>query len=145
MIGSDPGDQPEVDAEVHGPARGGYSEKVLEHFRNPRNVGACEDADGVGRAENPVSGASIYLYLQIADGRISRATFQAQGCTATIASASVATELIQNQEIDSVVRISRGEIDRSLGGLPPARRHAAALAEEAARTAVEDYLARNNG
>ena len=145
MSGSVGEDLADVQTEGQVVSPGGYSATVLEHFRNPRNVGTFDDADGVGRAENPASGASIFLYLRISNDRISKATFQAQGCTATIASASLVTEMVLNQGIDSVARISRRDIDRSLGGLPPTRRHAAALAEEAARAAVEDYLVRRSG
>ena len=138
-------DQSEAEARGQETASGGYSATVLEHFRNPRNVGVLENPHALGHAENPASGASIHLYLRIVDDRVCKAAFQAQGCTATIASASLVTEMILNRGIDSVARISRREIDRSLGGLPPTRRHAAALAEEAARAAVEDYLVRRIG
>ena len=145
MRGAGSARQSRVDAVSEDAASGVYSPTALEHFRNPRNVGVIEDADGVGCAENPASGASIVLYLQVSDDRVRSATFQAQGCAATIASASVATEMIQGQGIDSVARISRRQIERSLGGLPPTRKHSAALVEEAVRAAVEDYGERRGG
>ncbi len=119
-----------------------YTEIVLDHFKNPRNVGVLQDSDGVGRVENPASGASIALYLQIVDDRVTRATFQTQGCTATIAASSMLTEMVVDRRVGQAEAISRAEIEAALGGLPPTRKHAAALAEDAVRAAVVDYRTR---
>lgn len=119
-----------------------YTEIVLDHFKNPRNVGMLQHPDAVGRVENPASGASIVLYLQIVDEVVSRATFQTQGCTATIAASSVLTEMAVGRRVEEAEAISRVEIEGALGGLPPTRRHAAALAEDAVRAAVVDYRLR---
>ncbi len=116
-----------------------YTETVLDHFRNPRNVGAQPDADAVGRAENPASGASMELYLRVFDGRIHLATFQIQGCTASIAAGSMATEMTVGRTVSEAAAITRTEIEGALGGLPATRKHAAALAEQAIRAAIADY------
>ena len=121
---------------------GAYTEVVLDHFRNPRNVGVLEDPDAVGRAENPVSGASIELFLRIREDRVFQATCQAQGCTATIAASSVLTEMLVGRTVGEVGGILRTEIEGILGGLPPTRKHVADLAEDVARAAVEDYRVR---
>jgi nitrogen fixation NifU-like protein len=119
-----------------------YTEIVLDHFKNPRNVGMLQDPDALGRVENPASGASIVLYLQIVDEVVSQATFQTQGCTATIAASSMLTEMAVGRKVEEAEAISRVEIEEALGGLPPTRRHAAALAEDAVRAAVVDYRLR---
>jgi nitrogen fixation NifU-like protein len=116
-----------------------YTETVLDHFGNPRNVGVQADADAVGRAENPASGASMELYLRVLDGRIQRATFQIQGCTASIAAGSMATEMTAGRTVSEAAAITRTEIEEALGGLPATRKHAAALAEQAIRAAIADY------
>lgn len=115
-----------------------YSSLTLDHFRNPRNVGTLDAPSAFGHAENPASGASLDLYLDLdADGIICGAVFQAQGCTATIAAASVATELLRGRRLADDPVVSRGELASALGQLPPARRHAYRLIEDAIHSAVE--------
>ena len=119
-----------------------YSETVLDHFRNPRNVGCLEIADAFGQAENPASGASLELWLRVAGREIVRATFQAQGCTATIAAGSMLTELLPGKTLEQAGRLSRADIETALDGLPATRKHAAFLAEDVTRAAVADCQAR---
>ncbi len=119
-----------------------YSEIALDHFRNPRNAGTMHDADGVGSVENPASGAVVSLQLKIVDERIVRAVFQAQGCTATIAAASVLTEMVAGLSVAAAGAVSRADVETRLGGLPPTRRHAAALARDSVRAAVADFRSR---
>jgi len=120
-------------------SRSAYSEVVLDHFKNPRNVGILVNPDAFGKAENPASGASIQLFLEIKGQRVFRATFQAQGCTATIAASSVLTEMLIGLTIDEIETISRLEIEKILDGLPPTRKHAADLAKDVARSAAKNY------
>ena len=115
-----------------------YSEITLDHFRNPRNAGAMRDADAVGCVENPASGAVVSLQLKVDDERVVRAMFQAQGCTATIAAASILTEMVAGLPVAAAAAVTRADVEARLGGLPPARRHAAALARDAVRAALAD-------
>jgi nitrogen fixation NifU-like protein len=121
---------------------GVYSEIVLDHFRAPRNVGELADANAVGRAGNPVSGAELALFLRVENGRICRVSFQSQGCTATIAAGSMLTELVQGRTLEAAAGLSRMDVEAALGGLPSTRRHAAALAVDAIRAAVADFQSR---
>jgi len=116
-----------------------YTETVVSHFRHPQNAGVLAAPDAVGHAENPASGAVLKLYLQVTEGCITRATFLAQGCTATIAAGSALTEMLAGRTIAETAGISHAEIEGVLGGLPPTRRHAAFLAEDALRSATDAY------
>ena len=119
-----------------------YSEIALDHFRNPRNAGTMHDADGAASVENPASGAVVSLQLRIVDECVVRAKFQAQGCTATIAAASAVTVMVSGLPVAAAGAITRAEVEGRLGGLPPTRRHAAALAIDAVRAAIADFRAR---
>ena len=119
-----------------------YSDIVLDHFSNPRNVGKILDADGDARVENPVNGATLELYLDIAEDRIKKSAFKSLGCTATIAAGSMLTELIDGQTVQDAGAITRSDIEAALGGLPPSRKHAASLAEDAIRSAIANYRTR---
>ncbi|MCS7242298.1 Fe-S cluster assembly scaffold protein NifU [Candidatus Caldatribacterium sp.] len=119
-----------------------YSEKVLEHFRNPRNVGRIEDADGVGRVGNPVCGDVMVIYLKIHNDRIEDAKFETFGCGAAIATSSMATELIKGKTIEEALQITNRTVAEALDGLPPHKMHCSVLAEEAIRAAIEDYRIR---
>jgi NifU-like protein involved in Fe-S cluster formation len=119
-----------------------YTHIVLDHFNYPRNVGALENPDAIGQAENPVSGATIVLHLRVLKNQIDRATFQSQGCTATIAASSMLTELLPGRTLEEAEQLSRVDIEQALGGLPPTRKHAADLAADVARAAVQDYRSR---
>lgn len=114
-----------------------YSDTALDHFNNPRNVGVMEDVTVVGKAENPVSGASLELWLRI-DGKgiIKKATFRAHGCTATIAAGSVVTELLPGRKLTTEGVVSRDELAIALDGLPPTRKHAYRLVTDAIRSAA---------
>lgn len=121
-----------------------YNEKVLEHFRNPRNVGKIEDADGIGRVGNPVCGDVMVMYLRIRDERIEDAKFETFGCGAAIATSSMSTELIKGKSIEEALRVTNKVVAEALGGLPPHKMHCSVLAEEAIKAAIEDYRRKKN-
>jgi len=119
-----------------------YSEKVIEHFRNPRNMGRMEDADGVGKAGNPVCGDVMWLYIKVRDGKIVDAKFETFGCVAAIAVGSMTTEMIKGKAIEEALEISNRVVTEALGGLPPQKLHCSLLAEQAIKAAIEDYKKR---
>jgi len=121
-----------------------YSEKVKEHFANPRNVGEMEDADGVGKVGNEVCGDIMNLYLKVKDGVITDATFKTFGCGAAIATSSMVTELVKGKTIEEALAISNRAVAEALGGLPPIKMHCSVLAEEALKSAIDDYLSRQD-
>ena len=120
-------------------AQGPYSEKVMDHFMHPRNMGEIEDASGVGEVGNPACGDVMRLYLKIEDGKIVDAKFKTFGCGAAIASSSMTTELIKGKSIDEALKLSNQAVSEALGGLPHAKQHCSVLAEEALQAALEDY------
>ena len=120
-------------------AQGPYSEKVMDHFMHPRNMGEIEDASGVGEVGNPACGDVMRLYLKIEDGKIVDAKFKTFGCGAAIASSSMTTEMIKGKSIDEALKLSNEAVSEALGGLPPAKQHCSVLAEEALQAALEDY------
>jgi len=120
-----------------------YSEKVMEHFMNPRNMGEIEDADGVGTAGNPICGDTMKITLKIEDGRIIDIKFKTFGCGAAIATSSMVTELVKGKTIDEALQVSNKTVTEALDGLPPIKLHCSVLAEEGIRAAIEDYLDRN--
>jgi nitrogen fixation NifU-like protein len=120
-------------------AQGPYSDKVMDHFMHPRNMGEIEDASGVGEVGNPACGDVMRLYLKIEDGKIVDAKFKTFGCGAAIASSSMTTELIKGKTIDEALKLSNEAVSEALGGLPPAKQHCSVLAEDALRAALEDY------
>ncbi|MDD5713185.1 MAG: Fe-S cluster assembly scaffold protein NifU [Smithellaceae bacterium] len=117
-----------------------YGEKVMDHFRNPRNVGEIEDADGIGRVGNPVCGDIMELYIKVEEGTIVDARFKTFGCGAAIATSSMVTELVKGKKIEEARRITNQAVAQALGGLPPIKMHCSVLAEEALRKALDDYL-----
>ena len=117
-----------------------YSEKVMEHFKNPRNVGEIPDADGIGNVGNPVCGDIMRLYIKVKDGRISDAKFKTFGCGAAIATSSMVTELVKGKKIEEALKISNSAVAEALGGLPKIKMHCSVLAEEALKSAIDDYL-----
>ena len=119
-----------------------YSEKVMDHFMNPRNVGVLEDADGVGRAGNPVCGDLMEMSVKIHDDVITDIKFRTFGCGAAIASSSMATELIKGKTIDQALEVSNRAIAEALEGLPPVKMHCSVLAAEALRATLADYYQR---
>ncbi len=120
-------------------AQGPYSDKVMDHFMHPRNMGEIEDASGVGEVGNPACGDVMRLYLKIEDGKIVDAKFKTFGCGAAIASSSMTTELIKGKSIDEALKLSNEAVSEALGGLPAAKQHCSVLAEDALRAALEDY------
>ena len=116
-----------------------YSEMVMEHFRNPRNVGEIKNPDGVGRVGNPVCGDIMELYIKVKDDVIAEARFKTFGCGAAIATSSMITELVKNKTIDEALKISNRVVADALGGLPPIKMHCSLLAEEALKKALDDY------
>jgi len=117
-----------------------YSEKVIEHFRNPRNVGEIPDADGIGNVGNPMCGDIMRLYIKVADNKIVDAKFKTFGCGAAIATSSMVTELVKGKTIEEALKISNRAVAEALGGLPKIKMHCSMLAEEALKSAIEDYL-----
>ncbi|MFH1352906.1 MAG: Fe-S cluster assembly scaffold protein NifU [bacterium] len=117
-----------------------YSEKVMEHFRNPRNVGAIKNPDGVGHVGNPVCGDIMELYIKVENNIIVDAKFKTFGCGAAIATSSMVTELVKGKSVDEALAISNKAVAEALGGLPPIKMHCSVLAEEALRSAIDDYL-----
>jgi len=122
-----------------------YSEQVMEHFRNPRNVGEIEDADGVGKVGNPVCGDIMELSIKVKDGRIDDAKFRTFGCGAAIATSSMVTELVKGKTVEEALEVSNKAVVEALGGLPPVKMHCSVLAEQALRSAIEDYRRRQRG
>jgi len=116
-----------------------YSEKVMDHFSNPRNVGEIEDANGIGEVGNAKCGDIMKVYLKIEDGIIKDAKFKTYGCGAAIATSSMATEVIKNKTIEEALKVTNDAIIEALDGLPPAKVHCSVLAEEAVKKAIEDY------
>ncbi len=119
-----------------------YSEKVMDHFQNPRNVGEITDADGVGTVGNPVCGDVMRLYIKVKDGIISDAKFKTFGCGAAIATSSMVTEMVKGKTIEEALKISNKAVAEALDGLPPIKMHCSVLAEEALKSAIDDYLAK---
>ena len=122
-----------------------YSEQVMEHFRNPRNVGEIENADGVGKVGNPVCGDIMELSIKVKDGRIDDAKFRTFGCGAAIATSSMVTELVKGKTVEEALEVSNKAVVEALGGLPPVKMHCSVLAEQALRSAIEDYRKRQGG
>ena len=120
-----------------------YSDKVMDHFRNPRNVGVIEDADGVGEAGNPVCGDIMKIYLKIDDDVISDVKFETFGCGSAIASSSMATELIKGKPVEEAAALTNKAVTEALDGLPIHKLHCSVLAEEAIRLALKDYYDKN--
>jgi nitrogen fixation NifU-like protein len=117
-----------------------YSEKVMEHFKNPRNVGEMENPDGVGYVGNPVCGDIMELYIKVNDGIIVEAKFKTFGCGAAIATSSIVTEMVKGKSIEKALKISNKAVAEALDGLPPVKMHCSVLAEEALKSAIDDYL-----
>jgi len=116
-----------------------YSDKVMDHFNNPRNVGEIPDASGVGSVGNPICGDVMRMYVKIEKGIIVDAKFKTFGCGAAIATSSMVTEMVKNKTIAEALRISNKAVAEALGGLPQVKMHCSVLAEEALRSAIADY------
>jgi len=120
-----------------------YSQKVMDHFMNPRNVGEIENADGVGIVGNPVCGDIMKMYLKIEDNVIKDAKFKTFGCGAAVATSSMATELIIGKTLEEALDITNNTVAEALDGLPPVKMHCSNLAQQAVKAAIEDYKKRN--
>ena len=120
-----------------------YSAKVMDHFRNPRNIGIIEDADGIGEVGNAKCGDIMKIYLKIEDDTVSDVKFETFGCGSAIASSSMATELIKGKPLGEALELTNKAVAEALDGLPAHKMHCSVLAETAIRKAVKDYFDRN--
>ena len=121
-----------------------YSEKVMDHFRNPRNVGEMEDADGIGEVGNAKCGDIMRMYIKVKDNIITDVKFMTFGCGSAIATSSIATEMIKGKPIEEALELSNQAVVEALGGLPTHKVHCSVLAEEAVKAAVKDYYDKHN-
>ena len=119
-----------------------YSEKVMDHFRNPRNVGVIEDANGIGEVGNAKCGDIMKMYLKITDGIVEDVKFQTFGSGSAIASSSMATEMIKGKPVEEVAQLTNKAVAEALDGLPDYKMHCSVLAEEAIKSALDDYYSR---
>ncbi len=122
-----------------------YSDKVMEHFKNPKNVGEIENPDGIGHVGNPVCGDIMELYIKVNNGTIVDAKFKTFGCGAAIATSSMVTEMVKGKSIGEALEISDRAVAEALDGLPPIKMHCSVLAEEALKSAIDDYLRKSKG
>lgn len=121
-----------------------YSEKVMDHFRNPRNVGEMKDADGIGEVGNAKCGDIMRMYIKVKDNIITDVKFMTYGCGSAIATSSMATELIKGKPISEALELSNKAVVEALDGLPAYKLHCSVLAEEAVKAAVKDYYIKHN-
>lgn len=122
-----------------------YSEKVMDHFMNPRNVGRIENADGVGKAGNPICGDIMAIYIKVKDNVIVDIKFQTFGCGAAIATSSMVTELVKRKTLEEALKVTNKIVAEALGGLPTVKMHCSLLAEDALKAAIEDYQKKRVG
>ncbi|NTU43332.1 MAG: Fe-S cluster assembly scaffold protein NifU [Nitrospirales bacterium] len=120
-----------------------YSEKVMDHFMNPRNVGEIADADGIGMEGNPTCGDAMQLFIKVENDRIVDAKFRTFGCGAAIAVSSMLTEMVIGKTIDEALGLSKEAVADALGGLPPQKMHCSNLGSDALKKAIEDYRSKN--
>jgi nitrogen fixation NifU-like protein len=116
-----------------------YSEIVMDHFANPRNMGDMDEPSAVGNVGNPACGDMMRLYLKIEDGKVVDAKFKTFGCGAAIASSSMLTEMIKGKTVEEAMKLTNQEVVDALGGLPPVKIHCSVMAEEALKAAMEDF------
>lgn len=117
-----------------------YSDKVMEHFKSPKNMGEIPNADGVGTVGNPVCGDLMTIYIKVKDNRLEDVKFKTFGCGAAIATSSMVTELAIGKTLEEALKISRGDVADNLGGLPPIKMHCSNLAADGLHAAIQDYL-----
>ncbi|MEW6328734.1 MAG: Fe-S cluster assembly scaffold protein NifU [Candidatus Micrarchaeota archaeon] len=122
-----------------------YSEKVIQHFEHPHNMGELKNADGVGIVGNVICGDVMKLYIKVKNNRISNIKFKTMGCAAAIATSSMITDLAKGKTLDEAVRITRDDVAGGLEGLPPIKMHCSNLAADALRAAIEDYRKKQKG
>ena len=118
----------------------GYSEKVMDHFANPRNVGEIPDADGIGKVGNPTCGDVMWIYIKVKDDILVDVKFKTFGCGAAIATSSMITELAKGKTLEEGLKISRGNVAEALDGLPQVKLHCSNLAADGLHAAIKDYL-----
>ena len=116
-----------------------YSQKVMDHFTNPRNVGEMSDADGVGEEGNPVCGDAMKIFIKVKDDVITDVKFQTFGCGAAIAVSSIVTEIAKGKTLDEAMKITKASLSEALDGLPPQKMHCSNLGADALHKAIEDY------
>lgn len=119
-----------------------YSDKVIEHFQNPCNVGEIPDYDGMGKVGSPVCGDMMEVYIKVVDGRLADVKYKTFGCGAAVASGSMGTEMVKGKTIEEAMKITDLQVAEALGGLPEEKLHCSNLAADGIRTAIEDYLSR---
>ncbi|MHC4198178.1 MAG: Fe-S cluster assembly scaffold protein NifU [Planctomycetota bacterium] len=124
---------------------GPYSDKVMEHFSSPHNVGELDDADGVGEVGNPACGDIMKMYIKVEDDVIVDTRFKTFGCGAAIATSSMATDLIKGKSVEEALQVTNKAVAEALGGLPKQKLHCSVLAEEAIQAAIDDYLKKTTG
>lgn len=122
-----------------------YTDKVMDHFTNPRNVGDIKDANGVGEVGNAKCGDIMRIYLKVDDNVITDVKFKTFGCGAAIATSSMVTEMVKGKTIEEALEISNQAVAEALGGLPPAKMHCSNLAADALHEAIKDYIKKRNG
>ncbi|MFH0748798.1 MAG: Fe-S cluster assembly scaffold protein NifU [Candidatus Bathyarchaeota archaeon] len=122
-----------------------YTEKVMEHFKNPHNMGEIPDADGVGSVGNPVCGDLMTIYIKVKDNILTDVRFKTFGCGAAIATSSMVTDLAKGKTLDEAMKITRANVAENLGGLPPVKMHCSNLAVDALHVAIEDYRKKKEG
>lgn len=120
-----------------------YSEKVMEHFMHPKNVGEIPDASGIGNVGNAVCGDIMRMYIKVENGIIVDAKFKTFGCAAAIATSSMVTEMVKGKTVEEALEISNRAVAEALGGLPPQKLHCSVLAEQALTSAIKDYCEKN--
>ena len=122
----------------------GYSEKVMEHFTNPRNVGTIENPDGYGKVGNPVCGDLMEMFIKVEDDIITDIKFRTFGCGSAIATSSMVTEMAKGMHVDDAMKITRGDVADELEGLPPRKMHCSNLAANALQEAIKDYKSKKD-
>jgi nitrogen fixation NifU-like protein len=120
-----------------------YSDKVMDHFKNPRNMGNIKEADGIGEVGNPICGDIMKLYIKVNNNKISDIKFETLGCGAAIATSSMITLMAKDKTLEEAMKITRQNVADELGGLPPIKMHCSNLAADALRKAIEDYYAKH--
>jgi nitrogen fixation NifU-like protein len=120
-----------------------YSDKVIEHFQNPRNVGEIPDHDGMGKVGSPVCGDMMEVYIKVVDGRLADVKYKTFGCGAAVASGSMGTEMVKGKTLKEAMRITDQQVADALDGLPEEKLHCSNLAADGIRSAIEDYLSRS--
>ncbi len=121
-----------------------YSDKVMDHFNNPRNVGTLKDANGIGQVGNAKCGDIMKMYIKVENNIITDVRFRTFGCGAAIATSSMATEMVRGKTLEEALKLSNKAVTEALDGLPPAKMHCSVLAEEAIHAAIEDYQKNRN-